>query len=361
MTSHKAAHYEFARLCASQPASEITLANIRAIVLYQTQGLCAVHKLMDADTGTVLGVKAVCSATASDVRSRRFFSKNWRASMDQHVEKLMAQEHTTLPSKCMLTPLQILTLKSFGHKSLAIFRLAILESTSPPFDVRAIHFFRWDGTCRSSPEEIKKAMARYSSTKKGMATAWKVVLGVAVAAAVLAAGAAVRRDVASRIPSVSATQGPESQDEYVRRMVATFKNTTDKLYLFGRSYRLLDTSMWTHHVRATRMHSKMGGLLNSLWGSRDFWCVLETCFELDSLQQAQRRLRPAITIFQPVVQQGQELKAAMSRYSNLSEADSEEDLHDARQSLLDKLRDAIVHDEGLLEQLDSWFPMGLQR
>ena len=100
--------------------------------------------------------------------------------MDQHVEKLVAQEHATFPSKRMLNTLQMSKLESFitTHGSIAIFRLAILKSTSPSFDVRAIHFFRWDGTCRSSPQEIKKAMARYASTKKGMATAWKVVHGV---------------------------------------------------------------------------------------------------------------------------------------------------------------------------------------
>ena len=357
MTSHKAAHDEFARLCASQSASEVTLANIRAIVLYQTQGLCSVHKLMDADTGTVLGVKAVCSATASDVRSRRFFSKNWRASMDQHVEKLMAQEHTTLPGKCMLNPLQMLTLKSFSHKSLATFRLAILESTSPPFDVRAIHFFRWDGTCRSSPEEIKKAMARYSSTKKGMATAWKVVLGVAVAASVLAAGAAV----ASRNPSVSATQDPESQEEsqeeYVGRMVATFKNTTDKLHLLGRSKYALSSAIWTHGVNATRTRHKMASLLDSLYASRDSWVAIFTCLEFVSLDQAKSFLRTAILIFEPVGQEGEELKAAMRKYCNLSNTVSGEEVKAAQQSLLNKYQDAIEHDEGLLEQLEIWFPI----
>lgn len=338
MTSHKAAHYEFARLCASSPASEVTLANIRAIVLYQTQGLCPVHKLMDADNGTVLGVKAVCSATASDVKSRRSFWRNWRASMDQHVEKLMAQEHTTLPGKGMLSPLQMSTLDALiTSKSLAMFRLAILESTSPPFDVRAIHFFRWDGTCRSSPEEIKKAMARYASTKKGMATAWKVVFGVAVAASVLAVG----------IPS--STRVAESEQDCVRRMVATFKNTTDELYLVGRSYNYLNSSLWTHNVEAKRTRHKMASLLHSLWTSRDSWFVTLTCLEMDSFD-----LRKAIVIFEPVGQEGEELKAAMREYYNLSNSNtvSGEEVKAAKQSLLKKIRNAIKHDEGLLKKLE---------
>jgi hypothetical protein len=351
MTFQKEAHYEFARLCAMEPTTDLTLANIRKIVLYQTQGLCPVYKLIDVNNGSVRNTKSVCAATADDVKGRWQFWRSWRTSMDQHVAKLMMQDQTAHSKKRMLTPLQMYRLEVLiaahhSHKNLAAFRLAILESASPAFSVRAIHFFRWDGTCRASPEEIQTAMVRYASTKQGMSLAWKVALGVTVAASALAATTA--RVMHEREVPVSP---PLTEDEFIRLRVVRYNEIADKLRLVGRMH---SHRRFPHYANAEEMRHEMIRQVERLDAMADQWILFHSLLLTKPPQEMNTAIR-FMTDFKPVDQEGRELKDAMGRYRALSESSDARTVRDATTSLATKLRDALRHDEDLIRHLKESF------
>lgn len=371
MADSTTAKNEFVRLCAMQPATDMTLANIRKIVLYQTQGLCPVHKLIDVNDGSMRNAKSVCAATAEDVKSRRQFWRSWRTSMDQHVHKLMMREQTALSKQRMLTALQMSRLEALiaahhSHQNLAAFRLAILESASPAFSVRAIHFFRWDGNCRSSPEEIQRAMMRYASTKQGMSLAWKVALGVTLAASVLA-GVRMRsrsrdhplpssttEDRASTNESAGAGHSSPEEDRNVRLMVATFREHVTGLHVVGRSHWFQEAAHnWNYDVPAAQMRSRMVELLKTLDESLQSWTEFLSMIE-DLPHTEMKPFMDAVRRFRPVNLQGSELKEAMSTYFALSETNHATTVRETTASLATKLRDALRHDEKKLRTLHDW-------
>lgn len=362
---------EFVRLCAMQPATDMTLANIRKIVLYQSQGLCPVHKLVDVNDGSMRNAKSVCAATAEDVKSRRHFWRSWRTSMDQHVHKLMMREQTALSKQRMLTALQMsrleaLIAKHHGHQNLAAFRLAILESASPAFSVRAIHFFRWDGNCRSSPEEIQKAMMRYASTKQGMSLAWKVALGVTLAASVLAGVRSTRHplpsptaeDRASTNESVGAGHSSPEEDmvrvRVVRLMLATFREHVIQLHVVGRSHIIRHpTHNWNYDAPAAQMRSRMVELLETLDESLESWTEFLSMIE-EVPHTDMKPLVDNVRCFRPVNVQGLEVREAMRAYFALSETNHATTVRETTASLATKLRDALRHDEKKLRTLHDW-------
>ena len=230
---------EFERLCAQQPTTELTLAHVRKIVLYQTRGLCAVDKLINTDDGSMRNIRAVCAATAPDIPTSIRFWKRWQKDMDANVAKLMAQETREMKRSVLLSKeaatLSTMTsaYRSEKHGALSSFRVAVVES----FKTRAIHFFRWDGTCRSSAEEICRALHRYPSTKRGMALKWKVVLGLGVAATVLTvAGSYAAHRIRAATSKDAQPSSPLPDDETParrRQALEEFLALADQLRLHG--------------------------------------------------------------------------------------------------------------------------------
>lgn len=170
-------HTFFDQHCARNHTDGVYLSHLRKMMLYQTMGLGPINNFIDINTGAVLNISGVCKNGV--ISDKEFW--NIRTHSGQYAKKLMKEE-MDIKLGIGLKDIQMSTLERFieayqRHKSMDTFRVDILRSTFPPFNVRAIHFFRWNGQCRSSPQEIYTAMKRYPPNMKDMSLFWKLALG----------------------------------------------------------------------------------------------------------------------------------------------------------------------------------------
>jgi hypothetical protein len=175
------AHDTFKKYCSLRQNAQGNFNAIRKLWLYQTQGLGPINKLVDANTGCVLSKDAVCQnndlfiVTTSPYMNKDMVWFAWLDKMDQHIHNLMREESRLMRQGQQLRFQHFIA--SHRAQNVAALRLEIMTSRSPAFNVRAIHFFRWDGSCRCSPKEIFMAMNLYRPTMTDMAAFWEVALG----------------------------------------------------------------------------------------------------------------------------------------------------------------------------------------
>ena len=188
----------FSQLC--QTPTPLTEPSIRKIVLLQTHGLVPALHLVRPEDGSPWKTRDLCD------RTRRYVVKSQRKKdldLDTRVQALMRKEAAVVRlrplSKSKEALLDILV--KYNSRT---FRRDLLASKV--FDVRGIHLFRWDGTCRSV-EDVRKALRLYSSANKARMT--KIVVGVL--GGVLGIGAVAGAVVLSR--RGKGAKAPEAPDQ----------------------------------------------------------------------------------------------------------------------------------------------------
>jgi hypothetical protein len=158
---------------------------------------------------------------------------------------------------------------------------------------------------------------------------------------------------------------PLTEDEYVRLMVATFRNTIAELHVAGRREIREPKHHWTYDVPATKLRSRLEKLLVWLCTSLDDWAKFHNCVVQDWAKYDKRvdfhhrymnLLSHLVREFWPVDREGHNLKDAMIAYLGLTETSSAATVHAVESSLAIKLKDALNHDEKKLRYLHDWLP-----
>lgn len=146
----------FKNLCNGR--DELAITQVRQIALLATDGLCPGNIFLN-DQGGPLNMRMTCENTY------RFVAKYkpawWHYGRSQ---ALMFFEAMAMAVKrCSLDPEKHNLLTSIPkQKTLSFFRKMVLTTLGSD-NVKAIHFFRWDGSCRSSVNEITWAICHYPS------------------------------------------------------------------------------------------------------------------------------------------------------------------------------------------------------
>lgn len=211
---------EYARLCTGR----LTEPTIRKIVLMKAKGACPANKFVQAD-GTPWSTKELCENTGAYVKKTTWFKEK---DLDTHVGKLVEHEGSVQPARLSKDREELLDTLSKGV-SLATFRRNLMGSKQ--FKVSALHFFHWDGTCRSE-SEIKRALRAYppSAIFKIMGA----VLGVVAAAGV---GVALYKRTRLRpIPEIDVDQmhqhmqrNSDEEDDYFDQDMANLQNDNRRM------------------------------------------------------------------------------------------------------------------------------------
>ena len=214
---------EYARLCTGR----LTEPTIRKIVMMKTKGWCPASKFVQAD-GTPWSTKELCENTGAYVKKTTWFKEK---DLDTHVGKLVAHEGSVQPARLSKDMEELLDTLSKGV-SLATFRRELMSSAQ--FKVSALHFFHWDGTCRSETE-IKRALRAYPRSAGGIFKIMGAVLG---AVAVAGVGAALyKRSRLRSIPDIDTDQmhqnmprnSSDEEDDYLDQDIANLQNDNKRI------------------------------------------------------------------------------------------------------------------------------------
>lgn len=139
----------FVSLCDGR--DEMTVGQVRKIVLLATDGQCPANLLLDAE-GRPLTMRAVCANTHTFVAQH---TPSWSTSS---VNEMMASEAKAMKTCSMDVAKHDLLASSIPiQRTLSLFRRLLLAKVGSA-NVKAIHFFRSDGSCRSTRDEIIRAM-----------------------------------------------------------------------------------------------------------------------------------------------------------------------------------------------------------
>lgn len=208
---------EYARLCTGR----LTEPTIRKIVLMKAKGVCPAHKFVQAD-GTPWSTKELCENTDGYVGKTTWFKEK---DLDTHVGKLVAHEGSVQPARLSKDMEELLDTLGKGV-SLATFRRELMGSTR--FKVSAIHFFHWDGTCRSE-SEIKRALRAYPRSAGGIFKIMGAVLG-----AVAVAGVGVALYKRSRLRPVQESDidvdhNTDEEDDYFDQDMTNLQNDIKRI------------------------------------------------------------------------------------------------------------------------------------
>lgn len=164
----------FEDLCDAQ--NSLTVDQARKIVLSVTEGLCPATFLVNS-AGRPLDMLSICAKTHALVAQNSPTSTTY--DLETNARNLTASETKAMDEVCRKeTTKEGLMLQRMmeTHRTLPRYRKEIVKTLKD--EVKAIHFFRWDGSCRSSVDEIRWALCYYPSTKKRMDTTKKVLLSL---------------------------------------------------------------------------------------------------------------------------------------------------------------------------------------
>jgi hypothetical protein len=166
---------KFEALC--QDDQELNAALARQIVLAKTNGMCDPSLLLNDEDGTVLNLRRLCKNTESIVKKR---SWSWKKeiSLDDFAQAMMNKED----GMSLNRRAKILSTFSQNHKDVSSLRSALLRNST--HKTIAIHYFKWDGSCRTA-EEIQQAVMKYNDRRFllkviGVVVAGTVGLGAAL-------------------------------------------------------------------------------------------------------------------------------------------------------------------------------------
>ena len=161
---------KFEALC--NDGQELNAALARQIVLAKTNGMCDPSLLLNEEDGTVLNLRRLCKKTESIVKKR---SWSWKKeiSLDEFAHAMMNKEDGLSLNRRA----KILSTFSQNHKDVSSLRSALLRNST--HKTIAIHFFKWDGSCRTA-EEIQQAIMKYPNDRRFLLK----VIAVAVAGTV---------------------------------------------------------------------------------------------------------------------------------------------------------------------------------
>lgn len=186
---------QYRRLC-QDVNKDLTAANVRQIILYVTDGLCEVNRLVDVERGELLSKETICRMTEYVVeKARKKLLLRWGDDMEQETEAYLLNERKAFEAwtqgfaaiPCVAGPnttqsLQEMKTEALQQKNpVASFRVLVTRKLGE--DLRGIHLFEWDGTPRKDLDAIIFAICHYEPTKKGMSTAKKALIGVGSAVA----------------------------------------------------------------------------------------------------------------------------------------------------------------------------------
>lgn len=149
----------------------------RQIVLAKSMGMCDPSLLIDGDGG-VLGLREMCKTTMSIVENRNWL---YEVPIEQFIFKMMGKEQrlpVILPSR----QVQILEKVIESNDDISSLRRALLGNAR--IKTTAIHFFKWDGSCRTA-SEIREAILTYPAQKRSMLK----LIGMVIAGALAIGGA----------------------------------------------------------------------------------------------------------------------------------------------------------------------------
>ena len=133
---------------------EMTVGQVRKIVLLATDGQCPANLLLDAE-GRPLTMRAVCANTHT------FVAQHTPSRSISSVNEMMAREAKAMKTCSMDIAKHDLLASSIPiQRTLSLFRKLVLAKVGSA-NVKAIHFFRSDGSCRSTRDEIIRAMCHY--------------------------------------------------------------------------------------------------------------------------------------------------------------------------------------------------------
>ncbi len=142
---------------------QLNAALARQIVLAKTNGFCDPSLLLDVYDGTVLTLPQLCKSTAAIVEKRTW---TWQqeVSIEEFTQRMNSHEQA-LPAARNVSDTKVLHLFGQDHPNLASLRRALLQN--PYYQTKAIHYFNWDGTCRTA-NEIQQAILKYPNTRRSM-------------------------------------------------------------------------------------------------------------------------------------------------------------------------------------------------
>lgn len=164
---------KFQALCDGQ--DNMTMDQARKIVLSVTEGLCPASLLVSSK-GNPFDMNSMCKKTHALVAQN---VPTWKYDLEENSTNLTVSESKAIKEVCTKeTTKEGLMLQRImeTHRTLPRFRKEILKTLGG--EVKAIHFFHWDGSCRSSVDEIRWALCYYPSTKRRMDYTKKVLLSL---------------------------------------------------------------------------------------------------------------------------------------------------------------------------------------
>ncbi len=175
---------------------------VRQIVLAKTNGLGDPSLLLNVYDGTVLTLPQLCKSTAAIVEKRSWTWKK-EVSIEEFAERMTDQEEA-LPAARNVSEAKVLRIFAQDHPDVASLRRALLQN--PYYQTKAMHFFHWNGRCRSA-KEIQQAILKYPNSRRSMLKLIGLVLGaLAVGAVALYTIRSSQGRTASARPDVLAAQ-----------------------------------------------------------------------------------------------------------------------------------------------------------
>lgn len=172
MTSKKTYLDHYKALCTPLLDDDegINAAKARQIVLCKTLGTCDPALLLK-DDGNVLDLRWLCKSTMPIVQNRHLV---WKISLDKFVDKMMKKEPTLRPLRRSTSRNRLTSIFARKHKDVSSLRKSLMNNSH--YRPIAIHFFKWDGSCRNA-DEIWEAMMKYPIKHGRMLTLVKVMIG----------------------------------------------------------------------------------------------------------------------------------------------------------------------------------------
>lgn len=162
---------EFRTICRSLGESnEVTVTQARKILIGKTIGQCPATVLVDSQTGTIKTLKQLCEDPRIDSILSKYITwpvwmRDVNMLMKREEELKLMDPNASLP--CLLLDMVKNEVRQYAAHFASMnecpkFRAFLMHSTK--IDVRAIHFFHWDGSPRKTTADIVWALCHYSST-----------------------------------------------------------------------------------------------------------------------------------------------------------------------------------------------------
>lgn len=182
----------FTKLFQKNECTATRSSSVRRAILFRQSGLCDVSYFVNAE-GEVRSADDVC-VVAKNAMPRKFWLKHTTDHLEQQGKEWREAEKYQDASTLSKAQTKVLDeiYASDAAKSVAAFRKAVMNASV--LNVRGIHFFHWDGTCRDV-KSIYIALDLYPPSHAKM----QILTGLLVGSTVAALGAsAVRATIKSR-------------------------------------------------------------------------------------------------------------------------------------------------------------------